>query len=157
MTLVYSGAISLGAIADEFGSGRSNVSLRGRSSAAGKGTPDAMSEFYGYTAPKAAFQMGTQVNGPNQTTASGNLVTYKPNVVITLSVFGGTNTGAAAYGTFWINGLTTMRTPSSGNATQYQVLSTTYNVATTGSRSAALTIYPVSSVSSSQYASVSAS
>lgn len=157
MTLVYSGQISLGDIADEFGNARSNVSLRSRSAEAGKGTPDAMTEFYGYTAPKAAFQMGTQVNGPNQTTASGNLVTYKPNVVITLTVFGGTNTGAAAYGTFWINGLTTMRTPASGNVPQYNSYATQYTVATAGSRSAALTIYPVSGVSSSQYASVSAS
>lgn len=157
MTLVYSGQISLGDIADEFGSGRSNVSLRERSSLAGKGIPDAMSEFYGYTAPKASFQMGTQVNGPNQTTASGSLVTYKPNVVITLTVFGGINTGAAAYGTYFINGLTTMRTPASGNVTQYNTMATTYSVATAGTRSAALTIYPVSGVSSQQFAKIAAS
>ena len=155
MTLIYSGAISLGAIADEFGAARSNVSLRSRSSAAGKGTPDAMSEFYGYTAPKASFQHGTTVNGPNQTSATGNLVTYKPNVLITLKCFGGTGTGATAYASYWINGVGTAQTAT---APQYGFQYATINVASTGSRSVSLTIYPgYTGASSSQYADVSAS
>jgi hypothetical protein len=155
MTLVYSGAISLGAIADEFGAARSNVSLRSRSSAAGKGTPDAMSEFYGYTAPKAAFQHGTTVNGPNQTNSSGTLVTYKANVLITLKCFGGTSTGATAYATYWINGVGTAQTAT---APQYGMQYASINVATAGSRSAALSIYPgPTGASSSQYADVVAS
>ena len=155
MTLIYSGAISLGAIADEFGAARSNVSLRGRSATAGKGKPDAMSEFYGYTAPKASFQHGTTVNGPNQTSATGNLITYKPNVVITLKVFGGTGTGASAYATYWINGVGTATTAS---APQYGFQYASITVSTTGTRNSALTIYPASiGASSSQYADVVAS
>lgn len=155
MTLIYSGAISLGAIADEFGDARSNVSLRSRSSAAGKGTPDAMSEFYGYTAPKAAFTHGTTVNGPNQTSSNGSLITYKPNVVITLKVFGGTNTGARAYATYWINGVGTATTAS---APQYGFQYASITVSTTGTRNSALTIYPgPTGASSAQYADVVAS
>jgi len=47
MALQSSGAISISQIKSELGS--SSNSLRGLSSAAGKSTPDAMSEFYGYT------------------------------------------------------------------------------------------------------------
>ena len=46
MALQSSGAISISQIRTELGS--SSYSLRTLSAAAGKGTPDAMSEFYGY-------------------------------------------------------------------------------------------------------------
>jgi len=48
MALQSSGAISISQIKTELGS--SSNSLRALSSAAGKSTPDAMSEFYGYSA-----------------------------------------------------------------------------------------------------------
>jgi hypothetical protein len=48
MALQSSGAISISQIRTELGS--SSYSLRTLSSEAGKGTPDAMSEFYGYSA-----------------------------------------------------------------------------------------------------------
>jgi len=48
MTLQSSGAISISQIKAELGS--SSNSLRDLSAAAGKSTPDAMSEFYGYSA-----------------------------------------------------------------------------------------------------------
>lgn len=47
MALPSSGAISISQIRTELGT--SNGSLRALSSLAGKGTPDAMSEFYGYS------------------------------------------------------------------------------------------------------------
>jgi hypothetical protein len=50
MALPGSGELSLGDIAGELGVGLSNVSLRSMSSTAGKSTPDAVSEFYGYSA-----------------------------------------------------------------------------------------------------------
>ena len=48
MTIVGSGAISLSAIRNELSAINGSYSLRSLSSTAGKGTPDAMSEFYGY-------------------------------------------------------------------------------------------------------------
>jgi hypothetical protein len=49
MALPGSGVLSFSAIAGELGIGLSNVSLRSMSSTAGKSTPDAVSEFYGYS------------------------------------------------------------------------------------------------------------
>jgi hypothetical protein len=48
MTLQGSGAISLSQIRNELSAINGSYSLRSLSSTAGKGTPDAMSEFYGY-------------------------------------------------------------------------------------------------------------
>lgn len=57
MALQTSGAISISQIKTELGI--SDNSLRALSSAAGKSTPDAMSEFYGYSAgPPAAYFSG---------------------------------------------------------------------------------------------------
>lgn len=53
MTLQSSGAISINDIRTELGQAQANSSLRTLSSLAGKSTPDAMSEFYGYTAATA--------------------------------------------------------------------------------------------------------
>jgi hypothetical protein len=53
MTLQSSGAISISNIKTELGS--SSNSLRDLSSAAGKSTPDAMSEFYGYSATPVSY------------------------------------------------------------------------------------------------------
>ena len=50
MALQSSGAISIDNIRTELGQARGNNSLRSLSSLAGKSTPDAMSEFYGYSA-----------------------------------------------------------------------------------------------------------
>jgi hypothetical protein len=47
--LQSSGAISIDNIRTELGQGQANSSLRSLSSLAGKSTPDAMSEFYGYS------------------------------------------------------------------------------------------------------------
>ena len=50
MALPSSGVLSLGDIATEQAISLSNISLRSMSAAAGKSTPDSVSEFYGYTA-----------------------------------------------------------------------------------------------------------
>ena len=49
MALQSSGAISIENIRTELGQAQANSSLRSLSSLAGKSTPDAMSEFYGYS------------------------------------------------------------------------------------------------------------
>lgn len=49
MALQSSGAISINDIRTELGQSQANSSLRTLSSLAGKSTPDAMSEFYGYS------------------------------------------------------------------------------------------------------------
>lgn len=49
MALQSSGAISIDNIRTELGQAQANSSLRTLSSLAGKSTPDAMSEFYGYS------------------------------------------------------------------------------------------------------------
>ena len=56
MALQSSGAISVSQIRTELGSG--SYSLRTLSAAAGKSTPDAMSEFYSYSA-SGAYQYGS--------------------------------------------------------------------------------------------------
>jgi hypothetical protein len=58
MALPSSGALSISMIHNELGS--SSYSLRALSSAAGKGTPDAISEFYGYSNCPPAWQYYTQ-------------------------------------------------------------------------------------------------
>lgn len=50
MALPSSGPISGSQIANELGAASTNISLRSLSSIAGFSTPDAMSEFYGYSA-----------------------------------------------------------------------------------------------------------
>ena len=57
MALPSSGAISISQIRTELGS--SSYSLRTLSAAAGKSTPDAMSEFYGYTSEYMTGVTGT--------------------------------------------------------------------------------------------------
>ena len=58
MALQSSGPISISQIKAELGSG--SYSLRTLSAAAGKSTPDAMSEFYGYSNCPPAWQYDTQ-------------------------------------------------------------------------------------------------
>jgi hypothetical protein len=53
MALPTSGPLSFSAIANEQGISLSNLSLRSMSATVGFTTPDAVSEFYGYTAVKA--------------------------------------------------------------------------------------------------------
>ena len=74
MALQSSGAISINDIRTELGT--ADGSLRNLSSAAGKSTPDAMSEFYGYSSV-ASFQISAESwndpfeacqNGPNSST-----------------------------------------------------------------------------------------
>lgn len=57
MALPTSGPISISQIKTELGSGSN--SLRALSAAAGKSTPDAMSEFYGYSIPTTTVPPAT--------------------------------------------------------------------------------------------------
>lgn len=129
MTLVYSGQISLGDIADEFSVSRVNVSLRGRSSAAAKGIPDAMSEFWGYTAVKATFNHADQLFGPNSGTVTGTITVFKPNTVVTVTVFGGITSGGYAYGSYYVPAIGTC---SVGVQTQYMSGQNTMNFSSIG-------------------------
>lgn len=61
MALQSSGQISLSDIANEQGVGLSNVSLRSMSNTAGFSTPDAISEFYGYSAAKYYWDLSNDI------------------------------------------------------------------------------------------------
>lgn len=61
MALQSSGQISLSDIANEQGVGLSNVSLRSMSNTAGFSIPDAISEFYGYSAAKYYWDLSNDI------------------------------------------------------------------------------------------------
>lgn len=64
MALQSTGAISINDIRLELGQSQTNSSLRTLSSLAGKSAPDAMSEFYGFSAATAyTFYMGDGQQG----------------------------------------------------------------------------------------------
>ena len=64
MALQTTGAISIDDIRKELGQAQANSSLRSLSSLANKSTPDAMSEFYGFSAATAfTFLMGDGQQG----------------------------------------------------------------------------------------------
>lgn len=119
MALQSSGEISIGNIRTEIGS--SSGSLRTLSSAAGKSTPDAMSEFYGYSSliafSSSTSSTFTQVcpfngsnlslnqtyyhNGTTSDPATGNTCYSDANGTNTLSAgyyyIGGTGSGNRKY------------------------------------------------------------
>jgi hypothetical protein len=71
MPLPSSGAISISQIRTELGT--SSGSLRTLSSIAGKSTPDAMSEFYGYSAVDPDFLLYLEAGNPGSYPGSGNI------------------------------------------------------------------------------------
>lgn len=83
MAMNYSGLISMGnlttgqSIAQELGYTPpwSNLSLRTLSSGAGKASPDAMSEFYGYVHKSVTFSSFYTVSGTSGTTGFSGTVT----------------------------------------------------------------------------------
>ena len=107
MALTGSGEIRFSSIATELGVALSNVSLRSMSLAAGKSSPDGMTEFYGYSAitpisASYAYSVGTcggdsftiYVNssivvGPSSFATSGNIM-VTDNDVIEVYVTSGT-------------------------------------------------------------------
>lgn len=64
MALPGSGPLSFSAIAGELGVSLSNVSLRSMSSTAGFSTPDAVSEFYGYSGLSYTYYATYEADGP---------------------------------------------------------------------------------------------
>jgi hypothetical protein len=74
MALQSSGAISIGNIRTELGT--SNGSLRNLSSTAGKGTPDSISEFYGYSFAPAYVIMTMPYGGGTYDGCSMSMDSY---------------------------------------------------------------------------------
>lgn len=64
MALPGSGQLSLGDIAGELGVSLSNVSLRDMSSTAGFSTPDAVSEFHGYSGVTYSYYANWALDDP---------------------------------------------------------------------------------------------
>ncbi len=110
MALQSSGAISISQIRTELGS--SSYSLRTLSAAAGKGTPDAMSEFYGYS---ASTDVQIYVYVPNYAGCANYYCFYATSstavnttVAVNISWYG--DLGGAFTGTVYINSGTTCGT-----------------------------------------------
>jgi hypothetical protein len=90
MALQSSGAISIDNIRTELGQGQANSSLRSLSSLAGKSAPDAMSEFYGFSAAtefsisEVGFSDAEQccTEGPGV----GTQAVYSPSTSLALNV-----------------------------------------------------------------------
>ena len=107
MALTGSGEIRFSSIATELGVALSNVSLRSMSLAAGKSSPDSMTEFYGYSSiipisASYAYSVGTctgdsftiyvnssAVVGPSSFATSGTIM-VTDNDVIEVYVTAGT-------------------------------------------------------------------
>ena len=90
MALQTTGAISIDNIRTELGQAQGNNSLRSLSSLAGKSTPDAMSEFYGFSSAtefaisEIGFPDAEQccVEGPN----FGTVIVYSSSTSLALNV-----------------------------------------------------------------------
>jgi hypothetical protein len=93
MALQTSGPIAISSIAAEIGV--SNYSLRYLSSLAGFSTPDAMSEFYGYSAAEPTIyfdgQMIFSYTAPTPTNAFLYAINYQPNVQSIVDIPGSGN------------------------------------------------------------------
>ena len=81
MAINYSGTLSMGnatagqSIRLEEGGPTTDISLRSLSSVAGKATPDAMSEFYGYVHKRVTFSSSYSGSGTSGTTGFSGTVT----------------------------------------------------------------------------------
>lgn len=115
MALQSSGAISISQIKTELGSG--SYSLRTLSAAAGKSTPDAMSEFYGYSAatyyqygsPFMLFDFSSTTSYSNSGTSIADLSGNSNNGIFVTGTGKGTPTTVSGYsstapGTLYITG-----------------------------------------------------
>jgi len=125
MALTGSGEIRFSSIATELGVALSNVSLRSMSSAAGKSTPDSVSEFYGYSAItpiSASYSYGAAscggdsftvyvnssiVVGPVSATTSGNIMVTDNDVIevyVTAGTKGANCAGSSATISTYVDG-----------------------------------------------------
>jgi hypothetical protein len=93
MPLPSSGPLGIGAIRTELGT--SNSSLRGLSSLAGFGTPDAISEFYGYSAATVPYSYG----GPRILWDFASTGNYGDGIVSIPDLSGNGNPGTFTVGT----------------------------------------------------------
>lgn len=124
MTLPSTGtAFGLGDLADEFGIAQTNVSLRGRSDAAGFATPDALSEFAGFTHNSYSFSVGgPEINPldacivtPRDVTIYGSNSTFDSNTRFWEDA--GFVTPFEGLDAWWSNGVDAVLVDNSGNVT----------------------------------------
>ena len=114
MTLPSSGQLGINAIRNELGT--SNGSLRGLSAQAGKSTPDAISEFYGYSSAQVpyAYQSPIVLHDFGYTPSYGN---GKANVA---DLSGNGYTGYFTQGTLCGSIINTTNYSSAGAASGYE-------------------------------------
>ena len=65
-----------------------NISLRSLSSTAGKASPDAMSEFYGYANASITFSAGSSIGYPSTVTGTCTIVGISYALFATATMFG---------------------------------------------------------------------
>ncbi len=120
MALPSSGPLSISEIRNEEvnnGGFSSTYSLRQLSANAGKSTPDAISEFYGYAAASCSIS-GTNVINTSNSSASG-VVSITGSKSVRFSTFGGSGSGCFFNSQLTINGTTYTQ-----NASAFQTLTT---------------------------------
>ena len=128
MALAYSGQISMGQIGIEEGLTISNLSLRAESANAGKSTPDAISEFYGYVHKKVTFSSFYSVSGTSGTTGFSGTVTIV-GVAAIFKAYASVSTGGPCSVNININGNTRSAFQSSigtANSTTFTLSPGTY-------------------------------
>jgi hypothetical protein len=114
MTLQSSGAISISQIKTELNS--SSNSLRDLSAAAGKSTPDSMSEFYGYSATPVSYTYSiVAYNG--YTTVQGTYTTKTGTPNTTFSFYNNSGSGGVVGSVCAQSGTVNV---TSGNGTKTQ-------------------------------------
>jgi len=105
MSINYSGTLSMGnatagqSIRLEEGGPTTNISLRSLSSIAGKATPDAMSEFYGYTYSPKTFTGVKKIVSPTTSSVNTNQLVVTTATTVYCNAFGGASVGCTCTGT----------------------------------------------------------
>ncbi len=128
MALQSSGPISINDIRVELGQAQANSSLRSLSNLAGKSTPDAMSEFYGFSASTAfSFLFGDGGQGYN-TFSEACSEAYDPVTLYSSS------TSLAVNVTLYTDN--TLSSVFSGNSQWYKSGSSVYQIENDGKISA---------------------
>jgi hypothetical protein len=125
MALPGSGQLGINQIRNELGT--SNGSLRALSASAGKGTPDAISEFYGYSATSIPYSYGS----PRVLHDFANTAQYGNGQGSVADTSGNGNTGYFTQGTLCGSIINT--TNYSGNGYEFQT-SPEYSIRSDGSR-----------------------
>lgn len=129
MPLPSSGPLGINAIRNELGT--SNSSLRGLSSLAGFSTPDAISEFYGYSAATVPYSYGS----PRILFDFASTANYGDGIVTIPDLSGVGNSGTFTVGTLGGTATNSQGFASAGNASGYEFqTSPEYSIQSTQSR-----------------------